>query len=155
MASAQSIDAPAAGPPNPYQVQMSNRNLAIAAWDVTVLISALPDIVFSELSGSVPAWLPLAKIGLLLVMTLVAIIWRPLRPLRNFSLMMIAFFGLTELRPRIDFNLPFLEDLFGNTVFDGRMQSEQTGKLVVTCQRIHFNWSEGWGYRATIDCNGG
>ena len=27
--------------------------------------------------------------------------------------------------------------------------------VVVTCQRIHFNWSEGWGYRETIDCNGG
>jgi len=27
--------------------------------------------------------------------------------------------------------------------------------VAVTCQRIHFNWSEGWGYRETIDCNGG
>lgn len=26
--------------------------------------------------------------------------------------------------------------------------------VVVRCQRIHFNWSEGWGYRETIDCNG-
>ena len=24
----------------------------------------------------------------------------------------------------------------------------------VTCRRIHFNWTEGWGYRETIDCNG-
>jgi hypothetical protein len=27
--------------------------------------------------------------------------------------------------------------------------------VAVTCQRMHFNWSEGWGYRETIDCNGG
>jgi hypothetical protein len=26
--------------------------------------------------------------------------------------------------------------------------------VAVTCQRMHFNWSEGWGYRETIDCNG-
>lgn len=25
----------------------------------------------------------------------------------------------------------------------------------VHCIRIHFNWAEGWGYRETIDCNGG
>ncbi|MBE2224282.1 MAG: hypothetical protein IAF02_22270 [Anaerolineae bacterium] len=24
----------------------------------------------------------------------------------------------------------------------------------VICCRIHFNWTEGWGYRETIDCNG-
>jgi hypothetical protein len=23
----------------------------------------------------------------------------------------------------------------------------------VCCRRIHFNWSEGWGYRETIDCS--
>ena len=23
----------------------------------------------------------------------------------------------------------------------------------VACSRIHFNWSEGWGYRETIDCD--
>jgi hypothetical protein len=23
----------------------------------------------------------------------------------------------------------------------------------VRCRRIHINWSEGWGYRETIDCN--
>jgi len=26
--------------------------------------------------------------------------------------------------------------------------------VVVHCQRIHFNWTEGWGYQETIDCNG-
>jgi hypothetical protein len=26
--------------------------------------------------------------------------------------------------------------------------------VVIQCGRIHFNWSEGWGYRETIDCNG-
>jgi len=26
--------------------------------------------------------------------------------------------------------------------------------VAVSCCRLHFNWSEGWGYRETIDCNG-
>lgn len=26
--------------------------------------------------------------------------------------------------------------------------------VAVQCRRIHLNWSEGWGYRETIDCNG-
>ena len=25
--------------------------------------------------------------------------------------------------------------------------------VAVACRRIHFNWSEGWGYRETIDCD--
>jgi len=138
MANVQLIDTPAALPRNPYQVQMRSRDLTIAAWVITLLISAAPDIIWNELGSGVPAWLPLAKIGLLLVMTLAALVWRPLRPLRNFFLLMIAFFGLTELRPRIDFTLPFLQGLFGNTVFDDRMQAEQIGKLVVALLMIAF-----------------
>lgn len=26
--------------------------------------------------------------------------------------------------------------------------------VAIQCHRIHFNWTEGWGYRETIDCNG-
>jgi hypothetical protein len=26
--------------------------------------------------------------------------------------------------------------------------------VAIRCQRIHFNWTEGWGYRETIDCDG-
>lgn len=136
MTNVQLIDAPAARPRNPYQVRMNNRNLTIVAWVVAVLISTLPDIIFYELGGSVPTWLPITKIGLLLVMTLVAVIWRPLQSLRNFFLVMIAFFALTEVRPQIDFSLPAFQRLFGNTVFDDRMQAEQTGKLVLTLLMI-------------------
>ncbi len=45
---------------------------------------------------------------------------------------MIAFFGLLELVTRINFTLPFLQNLFGASVFDQRMQAEQTGKLAVS-----------------------
>ncbi|MCA9972291.1 MAG: hypothetical protein KC425_18845 [Anaerolineales bacterium] len=26
--------------------------------------------------------------------------------------------------------------------------------VAVHCHRMHFNWTEGWGFRETIDCNG-
>ncbi len=74
--------------------------------------------------------------GLLLVLGATACVWRPLRPLRGFFIALFAFFGLSELRPRIDFTLPALQALFGSSVFDVRMQAEQTGKLAVSLGMI-------------------
>ena len=121
---------------NPYPVPQSNRNLTTLAWAVTILISVLPDIAWLELTGAIPAWLTFAKMGLLLTLALAAFIWRPLRPLRNFFIAMFAFFGLFELIAGMNFTIPALQRLFGNTVFDDRMQAEQTGKLAVTMAMI-------------------
>lgn len=123
-------------PGNPYLVRQSNRDLTILAWVVTLLISTLPEIIWIELSGSSPAWLTYAKMSLLLALTLMTLVWRPIRPLRNFFLVMFAFFGLMELRLRLNFTWPALQALFGSTVFDERMQAEQTGKLVVALLMI-------------------
>ncbi len=119
-------------PANPYPIPRSSRGLTLIAWAVTVLVSSLPDILWNELTGSLPSWLGYAKMVLLLALALAALAWKPLRPLLNFWIILFVFFGLAELRPRIDFNLPFLQALFGNTVFDARMQAEQTGKLAVS-----------------------
>lgn len=115
-----------------YPVPQSNRHLTILAVAVTILISALPDIFWAELSGSVPSWLPYVKMVLLASFALAAIIWKPIRPLRNYFIVMIAFFGLLELRPHIQFTLPAMQNLFGGNVFDIRMQAEQTGKFAMT-----------------------
>ncbi len=114
----------------------TNQALTGLAWGVTLLISALPDIVWAELTGAQPAWLPLAKMGLLAALALAAFIWRPLRPLRNFFIIMFVFFGLAELRPRINFTVPGLQALFGGSAFDARMQAEQIGKLAVSLAMI-------------------
>ncbi len=110
----------------------SKRAITRLAWGVTLLVSALPDIAWVELTGGRLDWLPLAKIGLLLGLTLATVIWRPLRPLRHYFLVLLVFFGLAELRPQINFTVPALQALFGNSVFDARMQAEQLGKLVVS-----------------------
>jgi hypothetical protein len=115
---------------------VSGRKLVILAWVVTVLISTVPEIVFNELTGSIPPWMTTAKIGLLLSLALAAFVWKPLRPLRNYFMVMLAFFGLFELRLAINFDLPFLQAIFGNSVFDERMQAEQTGKLAVSLAMI-------------------
>jgi membrane protease YdiL (CAAX protease family) len=117
---------------NPYPVPQSSRNLTLVAWGATIAISVLPDIVLAELGQGHPAWLTLAKMVLLLVLALAAFARKPLRPLRNYFLAMFAFFVLSELRLRVNFTLPALQALFGNTAFDARMQAEQTGKLAVS-----------------------
>lgn len=116
--------------------QKSNRSLITLAWIVIALISAMPDIVFSEITGSVPKWLLMVKLVLLGLMAVVSYFYKPIKPLHNFFLIMIALFGLLELRLKFDFTLPFLQKLFGANVFDQRMQAEQIGKLVVAVLMI-------------------
>lgn len=123
-------------PENLYPTRLSSRELTVVAWVVTLLISTLPEIVWIELTGGSPPWLTYAKMGLLLALTLTASVWKPIRPLRNFFLVMFAFFGLMELRLRVNFTWAPLQALFGATVFDGRMQAEQTGKLAVSLVMI-------------------
>jgi membrane protease YdiL (CAAX protease family) len=115
-----------------FPAPMSNRKLAIAAWVVTILVSTVPDIGFDKLAGGIPSWLTYAKAGLLLALCLIACFWKPFRQMRHFFFAMFAFFGLMELRVRLNFSWPALQAVFGNNVFDQRMQAEQTGKLAVS-----------------------
>jgi hypothetical protein len=119
-----------------FPAALSDRNLIILAWVVTILISTVPEILFNKLTGGVPPWVTTAKMGFLLLLAMAAIVWNPLRPLRNYFIVMLAFFGLFELRLEINFELPFLQAIFGNSVFDNRMQAEQTGKLAVSLATI-------------------
>lgn len=119
-----------------FPVRQSDRQLTQVAWVITFLVSSLPDILWFELTGTNPPWLTWVKMGLLVLLAVTAIFWRRLRPLRNFFIVMFAMFGLIALLRQVDFSLPFLKSLFGNHVFDNRMQAEQTGKLVVSLAMI-------------------
>jgi hypothetical protein len=121
---------------NPYPVPQGNRTLTNLAWAITLLVSTLPDILWVKLAGSTPEWLTFAKMSLLLFVALSAFVWMPLRPLLNYCLALFVFFGLSELRPQIDFNVVAVQAIFGSNVFDMRMQAEQTGKLVVSFAMI-------------------
>lgn len=113
-------------------VDKSAHRLTVWAWVVTILISIVPDIIWTALGRGDVTPLTYAKMGLLLVLTLASLVWSPLRPLRNFFIVMLAFFGLFQLIQRLDFTWPLLQRLFGGSVFDERMQAEQTGKLVIS-----------------------
>ena len=118
--------------PNPYPMAKSDHKLTILAWIMTIMISTMPDILFDIFTGRVPGWLLYAKMGLLVFMIGIAAFWKVLRPLLKFFIIMVFFFGLMELRTRLNFTWPALQKLFGQNVFDARMQAEQTGKLAVT-----------------------
>ena len=121
---------------NPYPIPRTSRGLTFLAWATTILVSALPDILWFSQLGARPAWMAFFKMGLLLGLALAASFWKPLRPLRNFFIALFAFFGLFELLLRLNFSIPGLQALFGGSVFDVRMQAEQTGKLAVSLAMI-------------------
>ena len=114
----------------------NHRCLAALGWTATILVSALPDIVCLETTHALPAWLVPAKAGLLVVLVIAAQLSAPLRPLRNFGLLLVVFFGLGALRQRVDFTLPGLQSALGGSPFDVRMQAEQTGKLAAALVMI-------------------
>ena len=64
------------------------------AWSATLLVSLLPDILFKELSGNLPAWLYAAKVGLIVLLLLVSLSWKRLRPLWLFFAVLLAVFVL-------------------------------------------------------------
>ena len=120
----------------PVPVAKSGPKLTVVAWVVTLLLSILPDIIWIELGGGDTTSLTYAKMGLLLLLIVSSLVWTPLRPLRNFFVVMLAFFGLFQLIQRLDFTWPVLQRVFGGSIFDSRMQAEQTGKLLVSLGMI-------------------
>lgn len=108
----------------------------VSAWALAVLVSTVPDIALHELTGAVPAWVVRAKLAAVVVALAGSLVWRPLRPLRRFAVVIGAFIGLTLLLARVDFTWLPLQRLFGGTEFDARMQAEQVGKLAITIGMI-------------------
>ena len=112
------------------------RIIIFLSWTLIVLLSTVPDILFSEITGKVPSWLVYGKMGLSLAAILAAIVFKPIRPLWRLGVIMIAYYGFNLLRPQFDFTRPWLQKLFGATAFDVRMQAEQIGKLAMTLAMI-------------------
>jgi membrane protease YdiL (CAAX protease family) len=75
---------------------LSKTMITIIAWAVILVASLLPQILFRELTGSIPGWVFWAKVGLLGSGLLVSLVWRKLRPLGLFFLVLLAFFVLSR-----------------------------------------------------------
>jgi membrane protease YdiL (CAAX protease family) len=72
----------------------SNASSIVLAWVVTLLASSLGDIAWFELTGVVPLWLLWAKISLLGALILLSWLWKPIKALRFFFVMLLAITSL-------------------------------------------------------------
>jgi membrane protease YdiL (CAAX protease family) len=79
----------------PRSITQKDKNLNLPiAWTITLLVSLLPDILFRELTGSLPPWLYWAKIGLILALLLTSFLWKRLRSLWPFFTFLLAVYML-------------------------------------------------------------
>ena len=111
------------------------RSAIVLAWIVTAALSALPAIVWTELTGSVPSWPPWVQLAIAAVAALTVALWRPARPLWRFVTAMAALILVIQATP---FLASALEPLarVSQTALGERMIVEQTGKLIAACAMI-------------------
>ena len=70
------------------------RQIVWAAWIIMLLVSTLPNIIFTELFKQATPWLFWAKLGLLAVLIGVSCFWHVLTPLRKYLWVLAAIFGV-------------------------------------------------------------
>lgn len=91
-------------------------------WGFTIMISFLPDILFREITGSIPGWLYWLKIGLLVAGIFASLVIKPLRTLWLFMVIVLAVhlfsWGVERFFQNINYVAwysglpPLLRDLF-------------------------------------------
>ncbi|MBN2393232.1 MAG: CPBP family intramembrane metalloprotease [Anaerolineae bacterium] len=126
----------------------SNRLLLPAAWAIMLVLSMLPNALFHELASGSPAWLSWAKIGLLVVLSAAAFLWKSLRPLRNFLLLLLAIF-VSELLVAQLTGSALWQGWFGgaDAPFTSSMLGTQLGRFIVSLLMIAVLLA--LGYRST------
>jgi len=106
------------------------RNIFIPiAWAVTLLVSLLPDILFRELTGSLPAWVYWAKIGMMLALLLASLLWNRLRSLWLFAAVLLAVYLLEGSVGRFFQSLNYKSWLAGASPFIQNIGSVQIPRL--------------------------
>ncbi|MCV2393652.1 CPBP family intramembrane metalloprotease [Actinotalea sp. M2MS4P-6] len=114
----------------------TGRRTQVASWVVVLLGSAAPRVVLDVVGAPVPTWLAWAQIGLLGATLVASTASATLRPVRHLAVALASIAALLELRPRLDLTWAPAQQLLGGTAFDARMQSEQTGKLLVAAALV-------------------
>jgi membrane protease YdiL (CAAX protease family) len=80
----------------------TTHRLSLFAWVVVLLVSDLPNAIWQVVSGEPPGWLFGAKIGLLFILVMASLSWKPIRVLRMYLLLllvlMLALWGMNWLR---------------------------------------------------------
>lgn len=74
------------------QRSVDKRFVLLAAWLVVLLISDLPNVLWEKLGGGAPDWLWWGKTGVLAAALVVCLLWKALRPLRQFAFVFLVFY---------------------------------------------------------------
>lgn len=105
--------------------------IIVVAWIVTLSISLLPDIFFRELTGSLPAWVFWVKVGLIVVLLAVSLLWRRLRPLWLYAAVLLAVNLLGWLVDRFYQSVTYSSWFMGTSSFVKDMTSVQIPRFTV------------------------
>lgn len=86
-------------------VPAEKRALPTTAWIAMLIVSDLPDILFTWLGGTIPFWMFWAKAGFLVVFLAVTLLWKPIHPLWQYAVALLVLFlalGFTGFLRRSD-----------------------------------------------------
>lgn len=105
----------------------------VVAWVVTLLVSILPNILWTELTGATPAWVFWAKIALLVFAAAFTFVWPAIKPLRPYFVIFLTLLLAEELFFRVG-NIAQWQEWFGGAgvSFSREMLGVQLLRLAVT-----------------------
>lgn len=108
-------------------------------------VSLLPDILWHELAGGGAPWLFWAKIAFLAALVGVSFIWKPIRALRNFVVLLLAIYAGEKLVAQLT-AMPVWQGWFGGdgASFAVSMAGIQIGRLLVSLLMIGVLLSLGY-----------
>ncbi len=120
----------------------SNRaNLTLSiAWVVTLGVSILPDILFKELTGTVPGWLFGVKLGCLVVLLAASLVSSSLKPLRTYFLVILVLFSLAWCIAQVLAALHFADRLIGMQPYIQSMLLVQVPRFSLAVLMTGFLW---------------
>ncbi|MBD3304948.1 CPBP family intramembrane metalloprotease [candidate division KSB3 bacterium] len=106
--------------------------LTVLAWGVMLIGSLLPNIVWFELTGTVPPWLIWIKLTVLGAFSLIALSLKALRPLVAFTIVLLVYLAASMFTARFEFGIPSLQRFLGDGSFIRQLQPEQFRNLTVS-----------------------
>lgn len=115
--------------------------LTVIAWVVMLAMSELPQILFMEITGAVPAWVFPAKVALLVIAIVASILWQDLRTLRAFFIIFFALYALHWLMPQIAATRVW-NDVVGQDriKFTGNLMNAEAQRFIIAVLMIGVSW---------------
>lgn len=112
-----------------FRTQSDSRGL-LYAWGCILLVSSLPDILFQELTGSVPGWLFAFKLLVIGIFLIASFFWRVAAALRRMfvalAVLYLASLAITNLEAT-----PGWQSLFATDAFVSHMFGIQISRLAI------------------------